>query len=331
MQKNDRFGKEWSSNSANQEYPTDQQAGQGFSYLGSVPPSTGLFDALAMAQDWKDNWLFDQIKQVTDTYGQNLDLTEGGDRTQLADAIAKAISDGLLAQQVATTTKKGISELATFEESKAREDNNRTLTPASGGAMLQAHEQAAEAHKADQIGLKSLLSVFGNAITTVQGVLAALGAAAKADIATQQEVNDGSGDNVVTASKLGAWTRLGFESSFGENGYLVLPTWLGGFIFQWGNIIQTGPQSDGSPSSDYDHKHTGTSWNISWPITFPTRCFFATATPTDGGESSAEGSELTTTFSSFGRSGAAGKTLRISGSNVSGDEVYILNYFGIGR
>lgn len=91
MQKNDRFGKEWSSNNTNQEFPTDQQAQQGLSFLGATPPSYGLHDAMFQTLDWKDNWLFDQVKGVTDAYGQTLDLTVSGTRTALADAISFAI------------------------------------------------------------------------------------------------------------------------------------------------------------------------------------------------------------------------------------------------
>lgn len=52
-----------------------------------------------------------------------------------------------------------------------------------------------------------------------------------AKIATQAQVDAGTDDTAfVTAKKL----RFGFNAVFGENGMLALPSWLGGFVFQWG-------------------------------------------------------------------------------------------------
>ncbi|MHA6196812.1 phage tail protein [Pseudomonas wadenswilerensis] len=82
-------------------------------------------------------------------------------------------------------------------------------------------------------------------------------------VATQAQVNAGTDDSAfVTSKKL----RSGFVFSWGANGYLVLPAWMGGFIIQWSNgVIEAG---------------TGTA-KISLPIEFTTNLVsysFSTAT-----------------------------------------------------
>ncbi len=79
-------------------------------------------------------------------------------------------------------------------------------------------------------------------------------------IATQAEVDDGELDDVaVTPKKL----RFGVRYSLSGNGYLVLPTWLGGIVFQWGESASI----------------TESTATVIFPIAFPNQCFQAVATP----------------------------------------------------
>ncbi|WOC77640.1 phage tail protein [Stutzerimonas frequens] len=76
-----------------------------------------------------------------------------------------------------------------------------------------------------------------------------------ARIATQALVNAGEDDTtIVTPKKL----RWGFAISLGVNGYIVLPTWLGGLIFQWATIT-IGGSTAAAP----------------WTMAFPGACLFA--------------------------------------------------------
>ena len=132
MKKNDRFGKEWSSDSRDQQYPSDNQAAQGLGFLGADAPTTGLHDALWQANDWKDNWLYDQIKTACERHGQSLDLSVDGSRNALADAIRQA----LLSQNQASESRVGILEIASRDETMTGEDALRAVVPAHLRVLL---------------------------------------------------------------------------------------------------------------------------------------------------------------------------------------------------
>lgn len=83
-------------------------------------------------------------------------------------------------------------------------------------------------------------------------------------VGTQGEVDAGTLDDVaVTPKKL----RWGFTASMTVNGYIALPSWLGGLIFQW----FTGPTRLLNTAGN-------TSATESYPIAFPNGCFIGLAT-----------------------------------------------------
>lgn len=101
----------------------------------------------------------------------------------------------------------------------------------------------------------ALASTTQAATETVAGI---------AEIATNAETITGTDNTrIVTPAKL----RYGFAYSFGQNGYIALPSWLGGFVVQWGTFTGT------------------TGATISFPITYPNSSYAVVIThgPSAGG------------------------------------------------
>ncbi len=82
-------------------------------------------------------------------------------------------------------------------------------------------------------------------------------------------VTQASSDNSTKIATT-AWAKLGFSSVLGANGYLKLPDWLGGIIFQWGTYI-------GSIAIN------GGALNVTPPLTFPANVFYSGVSIVSGG------------------------------------------------
>ena len=132
-------------------------------------------------------------------------------------------------------------------------------------------------------------------------------------IATQNNVNNGTRDDVaVTPYKM----RLGFLFMPGINGFIALPTWLGGFIVQWGRITAT--QSAVNVTA---------SVNWSYPTAFLESCFATWAFQHAlGGDS---GNSLLERLCGAGEPTVSGATFYIADSDNAGS--YTLRVFAIGK
>jgi len=80
-----------------------------------------------------------------------------------------------------------------------------------------------------------------------------------AKVATQAQTNAGADDSVIVTPKKLTW---GFQFLKSGTGYCVFPSWLGGFIIQWGV---------------YTIVSSTTDQTVAFPLTFPSAALSAVA------------------------------------------------------
>src|SRR5690606_26355043 len=104
----------------------DTQYKLGWGSIGSVPPSVEQFNAVHHIADQKANWLYGQLKTAATAKGVTL---AAEDLSALVQILAATAPD-------ASTTKKGLIEIATEAEAKALASTLLAITPATLAAVL---------------------------------------------------------------------------------------------------------------------------------------------------------------------------------------------------
>ena len=121
-----RFDRIWASDQ-NWVYPTDSQAARGLSFLGTEEPTFDLHDAMFKELDLQDKWLYDQVRNACERFGQDVSASiAGGARDTMANAITSALST----QRKADEGGYGIVKMANADTTRAGKEFNQAVSPA---------------------------------------------------------------------------------------------------------------------------------------------------------------------------------------------------------
>lgn len=169
------------------------------------------------------------IANTPDTYKPL--LSSGAGRTQVI-RIVLIVSDTSAVElkidpAVVLATRKYADDLLTaHKQSREHPDASETAKGFTRHAtQAEVNETVTDNQKADAVvTVKTLWGWVKQASETVSGMMT---------VATQTQANAGAADDVViTPKKL----KLGFNFIASSNGFIAFPSWLGGFIIQWGSI-----------------------------------------------------------------------------------------------
>ena len=224
---------------------------------------------------------------------------------------------------VPVTAANGRTDLGYDVANLADYPSGQMVTLASGGAvpLTDTGEVASGVTRPRNLAVMWCIKAWNAPINQGNIDIAALAALAAqatennqgtAKVAAQAQVNAGTDDaTIVTPKKL----RFGFAILLAVNGFIAFPSWLGGFVFQWGRITinQTAVNTTASGS-----------WTF--PMQFPNACLNAWAFQhTLGG--SANGS-LLERMCGNGEPAINSSTFLISDADSAGN--YTLRTYAIG-
>ena len=232
------------------------------------------------------------IANSPDTYKPQ--LSEGSGRTQTIRMVL-IVSDTSAVElkidpAVVLATRKYVDDvMKAHRESRDHPDASETLKGFTRYAtQVQVNETSAANQKDDVVvTVKKLWGWVKQASETVLGMM---------KVATQAQTDAGTADDVaITPKKL----RYGFSIQTGASGYIALPSWLGGWICQWGSsIANTADSVNGTLNT--------------FPMTYPNACSMVVTsdygTASAACASFATGSYTASTFRCWARNPATAGT-----------------------
>ena len=124
-----RFDRIWASDQ-NWSYPTDSQTARGLSFLGTEEPTFDLHDVMFKELDLKGKWLYDQVRNACERFGQKVQSDDGSAIDGARDAMANAITNALITQRKADEGGYGIVKMANADTVRAGKEYNQAVSPA---------------------------------------------------------------------------------------------------------------------------------------------------------------------------------------------------------
>ncbi|WP_429071447.1 phage tail protein [Aeromonas dhakensis] len=195
------------------------------------------------------------IANVPDTYKPL--LTSGAGRTQIIRMVL-IVSDTSAVElkidpAVVLATRKYVDDvMKAHKESRDHPDASETAKGFTRYAtQAEVNETTAANQKADAVvTVKTLWGWVKQASESVLGMM---------KVATQQQTDTGAADDVaITPKKL----LYGFSANLTVPGYAAFPSFLGGWIIQWGRF--------NVPPNSVGNIVDGSGWDFALPISFPT-------------------------------------------------------------